>query len=74
MVLDTSSILAILQNEPERRKFNETIEAAETRSLSTASFVALCSSAADLCRLGRSALRSTSIHNPSQFKHRSVAF
>lgn len=39
MVLDTSAILAILQNEPERRKFNEAIEAAETRSLSTASFV-----------------------------------
>lgn len=39
MVLDTSAVLAILQNEPERRKFNEAIEAAETRSLSTASFV-----------------------------------
>jgi ribonuclease VapC len=39
MVLDTSALLAILQNEPERRKFNEAIEAAETRSLSTASLV-----------------------------------
>jgi ribonuclease VapC len=39
MVLDTSALLAILQNEPERRKFNEAIETAETRSLSTASFV-----------------------------------
>jgi ribonuclease VapC len=39
MVLDTSAILAVLQDEPERRKFNEAIEAAETRSLSTASFV-----------------------------------
>jgi ribonuclease VapC len=39
MVLDTSAILAILQDEPERRKFNEAIETAETRSLSTASFV-----------------------------------
>jgi ribonuclease VapC len=39
MVIDTSAILAILQNEPERRKFNEAIEAAETRSISTASFV-----------------------------------
>jgi ribonuclease VapC len=39
MVLDTSAILAILLDEPERRKFNEAIEAAETRSLSTASFV-----------------------------------
>jgi ribonuclease VapC len=39
MVLDTSAILAILQDEPERRKFNEAIEAAETRWLSTASVV-----------------------------------
>ena len=39
MVLDTSAILAILQDEPERRRLNEAIEAAETRSLSTASFV-----------------------------------
>src|ERR1700738_1722788 len=39
MVLDTSAILAILQDEPERRQFNEAIEAAEARSLSTASFV-----------------------------------
>jgi ribonuclease VapC len=39
MVLDTSAVLAILQDEPERRKFNEAIETAETRSLSTASFV-----------------------------------
>jgi ribonuclease VapC len=39
MVLDISAILAILQNEPERRKFNEAIDAAETRSLSAASFV-----------------------------------
>jgi ribonuclease VapC len=39
MVLDTSAILAVLQDEPERRKFNEAIEAAERRSLSTTSFV-----------------------------------
>lgn len=39
MVLDTSAVLAILQDEPERRQFNEAIEAADTRSLSTASFV-----------------------------------
>jgi ribonuclease VapC len=39
MVLDTSAVLAILQNEPERRRFNEAIDAAEIRSLSTASFV-----------------------------------
>ena len=39
MVLDTSALVAVLQNEPERRKFNEAIEAAETRSLSAASFL-----------------------------------
>jgi ribonuclease VapC len=39
MVIDTSALLAILQNEPERRKFTEAIEAAETRSMSTASFL-----------------------------------
>jgi ribonuclease VapC len=39
MVIDTSAILAILQDEPERRKFNEAFEAADIRSLSTASFV-----------------------------------
>ena len=39
MVIDTSALLAILQNEPERRAFNAAIEAADTRSLSAASFV-----------------------------------
>jgi ribonuclease VapC len=39
MVIDTSAVVAILQNEPERRRFNEAIEAAETRSLSVASFI-----------------------------------
>jgi ribonuclease VapC len=39
MVIDTSALLAILQNEPERRVFNEAIEAAETRLLSASSFV-----------------------------------
>jgi len=39
MVIDTSALLAILQNEPERRRFNEAIEAAETRFMSTASFL-----------------------------------
>jgi ribonuclease VapC len=48
MVLDTSAVLAILQNEPERRKFNEAIEAAENRSLSTASFVE-CSMIVESC-------------------------
>jgi ribonuclease VapC len=39
MVLDTSALLAILQDEPERRRFNEAIEAADRRSMSTATFV-----------------------------------
>lgn len=39
MVIDTSAVLAILQNEPERRSFNEAIEAAERRAMSTAIFV-----------------------------------
>lgn len=39
MVLDTSAILAILLDEPERRAFNEAIEAAESRALSSATFV-----------------------------------
>jgi ribonuclease VapC len=39
MVLDTSAVVAVLQNEPQRRKFNEAIEAADTRSVSTASLV-----------------------------------
>jgi|SRR5271165_4124204 len=39
MVIDTPALLAVLQNEPERRAFNEAIEAAETRFLSAASFV-----------------------------------
>lgn len=39
MVLDTSALLAILLNEPERRSFNEAIEAAESRAVSAATFV-----------------------------------
>jgi ribonuclease VapC len=39
MVIDTSAVLAVLQNEPERRAFNEAIEAAERRAMSTATFV-----------------------------------
>jgi len=39
MVLDTSAVLAILQNEPERRAFNEAIEAADSRAMSVATFV-----------------------------------
>jgi ribonuclease VapC len=39
MVLDTSALLAILQDEPERRAFNEAIEAADARRLSLANLV-----------------------------------
>lgn len=41
MVIDSSAIVAIFQNESERRLFNETIEVAETVSMSTATFVEL---------------------------------
>jgi ribonuclease VapC len=33
MVIDTSALLAILQNEPERRAINEAVEAADTRAV-----------------------------------------
>ena len=39
MVIHTSALLAILQDEPERRAFNEAIEAADTRAVSIANFV-----------------------------------
>jgi ribonuclease VapC len=39
MVVDTSALLAILQDEPERRRFNEAIEAADSRVMSVATFV-----------------------------------
>lgn len=39
MVIDTSALVAILQDEPERRAFNEAIEAAEGCAMSVASFV-----------------------------------
>lgn len=39
MVIDTSAVLAILQDESERRAFNEAIEEAGERVLSVASFV-----------------------------------
>jgi ribonuclease VapC len=39
MVIDTSALLAILQDEPERRRFNEAIEAADSRMMSVASWV-----------------------------------
>lgn len=39
MVIDTSAVLAILQGEPERRRFVEAIEAADAARMSVASFV-----------------------------------
>lgn len=39
MVIDTSAIIAILLDEPERRRFNEKIEADPTRLVSAASYV-----------------------------------
>jgi ribonuclease VapC len=39
MVIDTSAVLAILQNETERRAINEAVEAADTRAMSVATLV-----------------------------------
>ena len=39
MVIDTSAVLAILQDEPERRRFAESIEAADTTRMSAATWV-----------------------------------
>lgn len=39
MVIDTSALLAILQREPESRRFLEAIEAADVNRMSVASFV-----------------------------------
>lgn len=39
MVIDTSALIAILQDEPERRRLTEAIEAADARLVSAASFV-----------------------------------
>lgn len=39
MVIDTSAVLAILQDEAERRSFNEAIESADSRAMSVASLV-----------------------------------
>lgn len=39
MVIDTSALLAILLDEPERRTFNEALEAADSRVMSAATFV-----------------------------------
>lgn len=39
MVIDTSALVAILRNEPERPRFVEAIEATDSRHMSTATFV-----------------------------------
>jgi ribonuclease VapC len=39
MVIDTSAILAVLQGEPERRRYLEAIEGADSARMSVASFV-----------------------------------
>jgi ribonuclease VapC len=39
MVIDTSALVAILRDEPERRAFIEAIEAADVRLMSAATFV-----------------------------------
>jgi ribonuclease VapC len=39
VIIDTSALLAILQDEPERRRFNEAIEMADSRRVSAATFV-----------------------------------
>ena len=39
MVIDSSALVAILQDEPERRSFNRAIETADRRAMSVASFV-----------------------------------
>jgi uncharacterized protein with PIN domain len=39
MIIDTSAIVTILLDEPERRVFNEAIESAGSRAISAANFV-----------------------------------
>ena len=39
MIIDTSALLTILLDEPERRAYNEAIEGAASRALSVANFV-----------------------------------
>jgi ribonuclease VapC len=39
MILDSSALIAILLDEPERREFNEAVEAADSVQLSVASYV-----------------------------------
>jgi ribonuclease VapC len=42
MVIDTSALAAILQDEPERRRFNEAIDSAAQRRISTATPLCQC--------------------------------
>jgi ribonuclease VapC len=60
VVIDTSALLAILQDEPERRAFNEAIEAAESRLMSTATFVE--ASIVIEARFGADGLRSLDLY------------
>ena len=53
MGVDSSALLAILLGEPERRRFNERIEAAPHRLISIARVVAACPA---LSRVDRSGL------------------
>ena len=55
MIIDTSALLAILQDEPERRAFNEAIEMADSRRVSAATFVE--ASIVIEARVGASGLR-----------------
>ncbi|MEA2238989.1 MAG: ribonuclease VapC [Thermoanaerobaculia bacterium] len=55
MVIDTSALVAILGDEPERRAFNEAIEAAGSRMMSAANFVEV--SIVIECRYGAEGLR-----------------
>lgn len=55
MIVDTSALLAVLQNEPERRAFVEAIDKADTRLISAANFVE--TSIVIECRYGSEGLR-----------------
>ena len=55
MVLDTSALLAILADEPERRTFTEAVEAADSRRISAATYVE--ASIVIECRHGSDGLR-----------------
>lgn len=55
MILDTSALLAILQDEPERARFVEAIQSAESNSLSVVSYVE--SSIVLFARRGADAIR-----------------